>query len=53
MSWYKQCGSKKDRRISGLVAGREGCMEEEALELHHDVTYILSFLCFSFLSVKE
>lgn len=47
-----QCGSKKDR-ISGLVAGREGCMEEEALELHHDVTYILSFLCFSFLSVKE
>ena len=44
---------QKDRRISGLVAGREGCTEEEALELHHDVTFILSFLCFSFLRVKE
>ena len=50
MLWYKQCGSKKDRRISGLVAGREGCMEEEALELHHNVTFILSLF---FLSVKE
>ena len=28
------------------VAGREGCLEEEALELHHNVTFILFFKAF-------
>ena len=39
---------QKDRRISGLVAGREGCTGEEALELHHDVILYFLFYVLAF-----